>query len=224
MQAEKLDASGGAGELKGLSGRSLIDFAHDLRNPLGSMQNALDVISLDSGISDQSSNMLAILTRQLQRLSQIVSEFSNQAGDNQSENSSDNASLELTLPCLVTVTTQDILVVDDTRASAYALKTLLKSLGQNVRSAENATEAMAAVNERMPNLIFSDIVMADVDGFEVAKMVRSLPLGHSVRLIAVTGSSDFDSKYKAIESGFDDYIVKPISYAVLVELLNRVNG
>ncbi len=69
------------------------------------MQNALDVIRLDSGISEQSSNMLAILNRQWQRLSQIVSEFPNQAGDNQSENSTDNASLELTLPSLVTVTT-----------------------------------------------------------------------------------------------------------------------
>ncbi len=92
MHVENLDASGTPGEPNSLSGQSLLDLAHDLRNPLGSMQNALDVISLDSGISEQSSDMLAILKRQLQRLANVVSDFSNQASVNQREDSIDNAS------------------------------------------------------------------------------------------------------------------------------------
>lgn len=221
MQMREWDAARFPQVRNDLSDRSLLDFAHDLRNPLASMQNALDVISMDSGLSEQSSDMLAILKRQLQRLSVIINEFSDRASLTPVEDSIDNAHQELTPPNLAVATTHDVLVVDDTRASAYVLQTLLKTLSQNVRSAANATDAMVAIKERMPNLVLSDIGMSGIDGFGLAKMIRSLPQGHSMRLVAVTGSSDPDSRNKAIESGFDDFIVKPISYAALVGLLNK---
>jgi len=64
----------------GMSTASLLCFAHDLRNPLGCMQNAIDVICLDSGVSEQTSEMLAILQRQLELLTQLVNAFSDRAG------------------------------------------------------------------------------------------------------------------------------------------------
>ena len=221
MQMREWDAARVAEERNDLSDQSLLEFAHDLRTPLGSMQNAVDVISMDSGISEQSSDMLVILKRQLHRLAIMINKFSDRAILTHSEDSLEDEPQEASPQTVEATTTQDVLVVDDTRASAYVLQTLLKMLAQNVRSAENATDAMVAIKERMPNLVLSDLGMSGIDGFGLAKMIRSLPQGHSTRLVAVTGANDPDSRKKAIESGFDDFIVKPISYAVLVGLLNK---
>jgi len=67
------------GEQDRLSTISLLDFAHDLRNPLGCMQSALDVLNQDSSVSGQTSDMLAMLQRQLDLLIQLVSAFSDRA-------------------------------------------------------------------------------------------------------------------------------------------------
>jgi len=79
MQDEQPDNLRVLGQQNGLSPASLLHFAHDLRNPLGCMQNALDVMCLDFGVSEQTSEMLAILQRQLDLLTELVNAFSERA-------------------------------------------------------------------------------------------------------------------------------------------------
>lgn len=198
----------------------LSHLAHELRDPLAPMQSAIDVMKLDPAISDQSSEMLVILERQLKRLMQIIGEFSDQARTNQSASPPEVRANSLNTANPIVTKRQDILVVDDTRMASFTLQRLLETLGQNVRVASNGLSALDAIQKKMPNFVFSDIGMTGMDGCELAKQIRLLPFGDSVRLIAVTGSGDAADKFHSLESGFDDHVVKPITYATLVNILN----
>ena len=198
----------------------LSHLAHELRDPLAPMQSAIDVMKLDPAISDQSSEMLGILDRQLKRLMQIIGKFSDQAITIQAASPSEVPADSCSIANPIVTKRQEILVVDDTRMASFTLQRLLETLGQNVRVASNGLSALDAIQKKMPNFVFSDIGMTGMDGYELAKQIRLLPSGDSVRLIAVTGNGDTADISHSLESGFDDHVVKPITYATLVTILN----
>jgi CheY-like chemotaxis protein/two-component sensor histidine kinase len=114
---------------------------------------------------------------------------------------------------------QRILVVDDQRCLAGLLAKLLRSLGQVVAVSEDGASAIQIALDERPDIVFLDIVMRGLDGYEVARRLRAIPALDGVRLVAVSGHSDDRSKFLAFEAGFDDYLVKPVSISELIELL-----
>ena len=208
------DANGNA------SRQLLLHIEHELRGPLAPMQCAIEVMKLDPTLSDQSSEMLAILERQLQSLLQTLDKFSNQSMAYRPEAPPEAPTQSLGIDAAKVRRRREVLVVDDTRVGSYTLQKVLESLGQIVRTASNGLSAMVAINEKMPEIVFSDIGMIGMDGYELARQIRSLPSGNSVRVIAVTGHANDTDKLKAIEAGFDDHIIKPVTYTALVRILN----
>jgi CheY-like chemotaxis protein len=71
-------------------------------------------------------------------------------------------------------------------------------------------------------LAFVDIGMPQLNGYEVAQLVRQQPWGASVRLVALTGWGQDDNKRQAQESGFDHHLTKPVDPSDLVALLQRL--
>lgn len=65
-----------------------------------------------------------------------------------------------------------------------------------------------------------DIGMPDMDGYEVARQIRALPHGRSVRLLALTGWGQEEDKRRALEAGFDEHLTKPVEPALLEALLS----
>ena len=203
---------------------SLLEAEHDLRNLCASMQSAVDVIRLDTGISNDSISMLAVLERQLHRLIRTqIDRSSDTAVCN-------NAMATTETTSLPSVTSgpiprrHEVLIVEDSRMVSYTLQMMLEKLGQSVRSTSNGASAIEAICEKFPEIVFSDIGMAAMDGFELAKNIRALPRGREVRLIALTGSSAPDAVDKSLEAGFDEHLVKPIAYATLFGVLTRLSS
>lgn len=116
-------------------------------------------------------------------------------------------------------TTRDILVVDDTRASAFMLARLLETLGQKVQVCYDAESALAMVKQRRPDLIFSDIAMPHIDGYEFAQRLRADPALQGITLVALTGYGQESDRRLSKEAGFDHHLVKPISVQSLRSLL-----
>jgi CheY-like chemotaxis protein len=112
-----------------------------------------------------------------------------------------------------------ILVVDDDRSSTLLLAHLLRSLGQSVEVASDGETAIRMVLEGRPRIAFLDIRMADMDGCEVARQLRERPELAGLVLIALSGNADEASRRKALDAGFDEYLVKPTSIAVLTRTL-----
>lgn len=116
---------------------------------------------------------------------------------------------------------QRIMVVDDQKCLADLLAKMLRSLGQTVTVSDNGASAIQITLEERPEVVFLDIVMAGLDGYEVARRLREHPALDGMRLVAVSGRGDENSKRQAFEAGFDDYLVKPVSISELAELLER---
>lgn len=115
-----------------------------------------------------------------------------------------------------------ILVVDDAHAAAATLAKLLEKMGQQVFIAGDAAEAIREVRERRPDLVISDIAMPDMDGYELARVLRRSPGLDGLILVALSGYGQESDRREALEAGFDRHLVKPVSYDALKALLNEV--
>ena len=139
----------------------------------------------------------------------------------------------ITLPCVVeascdkppaategeSMEVRPILVVDDNRDNARTMSELLGALGFDVRIAYDGEEALSRVREAVPDIVLMDIGMPEMDGFEVARRIRSHPGGDDCVIIAMTGWSQEDYRARARSAGFDHHLVKPVDLDRLKKLL-----
>lgn len=114
-----------------------------------------------------------------------------------------------------------ILVIDDNQDAADVLGMLLRVLGHQVHIAHGGRAALERVELLHPDLIFLDLGMPHIDGYEVARHVRQDPRLTGTRLIAVTGYADQRRRELAAEAGFDDYLIKPTNVADLQAVIGR---
>ncbi|MEA2604143.1 MAG: hypothetical protein QOF89_5135 [Acidobacteriota bacterium] len=112
-----------------------------------------------------------------------------------------------------------ILVVDDNEDSADSLAIWLGLMGHDARTAHDGPQALAVAQEYRPDLIFLDIGMPGMNGYEVARRLRQQPETRDVTLIAVTGWGQDEDRRQSREAGFDQHLVKPLEPKALEKLL-----
>ena len=112
-----------------------------------------------------------------------------------------------------------ILVTDDNVDAALTLASLLGMLGHEVRTAHDGAEAIAAAAAFRPDVIFLDIGMPRMDGYEACRRIRALGQVPPPVIVALTGWGQADDKRKAQEAGFDHHFTKPVDPARLEALV-----
>ena len=112
-----------------------------------------------------------------------------------------------------------ILIVDDNRDSADTLGALLATLGANVSIVYTGCAALDALDTFGPDVVILDIGMPDMDGYDVARRIRSRADGAHLLLIALTGWGQNHDKQRARVAGFDHHVVKPPDIGALRELV-----
>jgi CheY-like chemotaxis protein len=104
-----------------------------------------------------------------------------------------------------------ILVVEDNLDNRRILVYRLKRMGEfAIVEASNGEEAVDMVGREKPDLIFMDLKMPVMDGWEATRRIRLLPEGRSVPIIALTAQAMVGDEQKALAAGCDDYVAKPI--------------
>lgn len=111
-----------------------------------------------------------------------------------------------------------ILVVDDDPRIISLLRRSLSYAGYRVLEAKSGWEALENVTESNPDLVILDIMLPDLDGFEVCRRLRSQG---DFLILMLTARDDVSDKIRGLDSGADDYLVKPFA---LEELLARVRA
>ena len=111
-----------------------------------------------------------------------------------------------------------VLVVDDQPPNLRLLEAILGPRGYDVRTAESGKDALAAIAEGAIDLVLLDIVMPEMDGYEVCRRIRGHADTAYLPVVMLTASGD-EQKIKALEAGADDFLTKPIDQS---ELLARV--
>jgi CheY-like chemotaxis protein len=117
-----------------------------------------------------------------------------------------------------------LLVVDDAPDVLEMFSTLLRLSGYDVTVASSATEALEAAGSTQFDLIVSDIGMPLMNGYELARALRSLPGYRSVPMIAVTGFSVYNDRGQSLESGFNAHLTKPVNPTTLLDLIERLTA
>jgi PAS domain S-box-containing protein len=112
-----------------------------------------------------------------------------------------------------------ILIADDNRDAADSLAMLLGLNGHTVRVANSGRSALALANAFRPDIAVLDIGMPELNGYEVARQLRSEPWGRAMKLIALTGWGQESDKRRAIDAGFDLHFTKPIDIAQMQALI-----
>ncbi|NUP98574.1 MAG: response regulator [Armatimonadetes bacterium] len=103
-----------------------------------------------------------------------------------------------------------ILVVDDEPTNREMLLRRLRREGYRCRSATDGLEALAAVDDELPDLILLDVMMPGIDGFEVCRRLRAKVVTRAIPVVLVTALSDRNSRVEGLEAGADDFITKPV--------------
>ena len=134
------------------------------------------------------------------------------------------ANLEATAPpprsgSCAAASSRRVLIVDDTPEVADSFAILLETLGVQVRVAYSGAQGLAASSEFEPELVFLDIGMPGMDGFETARRMRDQPAGRKAVLVALTGWGEDEMRRRVKEAGFNRHLTKPASMGDLEALL-----
>ena len=122
-------------------------------------------------------------------------------------------------PEVVPAVGRRILVVDDNTDSADLLLVLLERLGNEVRAAYDGEAGVLEAAEFGPDVVFCDIGMPKMNGYEVARRLREQPWSRELVLVALTGWGQEDDRKKSAAAGFDFHLVKPVDPSALKQLL-----
>jgi CheY-like chemotaxis protein/two-component sensor histidine kinase len=112
-----------------------------------------------------------------------------------------------------------ILLADDNRDAAESLAALLRMVGHDVRIAYDGVEAVGLAAEYHPDVAVLDIGMPKMNGYEVAKNLRTDPGTRAMTIIALSGWGQEEDKRHSREAGIDHHLVKPLEPASLLRLL-----
>ena len=120
---------------------------------------------------------------------------------------------------MAAVSNKKILVVDDEERMLRFIRLNLEHDGFQVIEAVKGHEALDKMRTGMPDLILLDVMLPDLDGFEVLKMVREIS---NIPIIMLTAKGEEDDRVKGLELGADDYVTKPFSPKELVSRVKAV--
>jgi CheY-like chemotaxis protein len=114
------------------------------------------------------------------------------------------------------------LIVDDDAAEARALTLLLIAAGHwDYRVVHTAAAAIPAAVEFLPGIVFLDIELPEMSGYEVALLLRQHAVLQGMRLIALTDDIEHVARERARDSGFERYLVKPVAELELRKVLDK---
>ncbi len=127
---------------------------------------------------------------------------------------------ETTTPSAVQpIARRRILVVDDNEDSANSLAIYLQIVGNETRTAHDGLAAVEAAEAFRPHLVLLDIGLPTLNGYEVARRIRSHPWGQSILLVALSGWGQDGDKRKTSDAGIDQHMVKPVDHEALARII-----
>ena len=115
-----------------------------------------------------------------------------------------------------------ILIIDDSNTNVVLLESLLVRNGYTVASALNAREGFETIKDRVPDLIYLDLIMPEVSGLEFLQIIRDNESWKNIPVVIISAISDSETIQKTKELGVTEYITKPLNISSIVSLTNNL--
>lgn len=117
---------------------------------------------------------------------------------------------------------EKILLVEDNPQNRYLVTFLLEKNGYEVVCAEDGEQAIAVVEQQVPDLILMDVQLPKLDGYEATRRIKGDDRFKSIPLVALTAHSMKGDRGKALAAGCDDYITKPVDAEGLLSRIREL--
>ena len=117
---------------------------------------------------------------------------------------------------------KEVLVVDDYVAVRKTIKELVNSFGMVVTEAENGLKAQELLKTRKFDLVITDLVMPEMDGFELTEAIKNAPGLRSIPIVIISTHADSKYIFRALRLGADDYLIKPPTAEMISTVLTRI--
>jgi len=117
---------------------------------------------------------------------------------------------------------KSVLIVDDNPMNMKLVRVLLTGEGYDVRTAGDALEAMAVLEQWHPRLILMDIQLPGIDGLELTRQLKSNPITEQIIIIGLTAYAMKGDEERILAAGCDGYIAKPINTRTLTRLIETL--
>ena len=117
--------------------------------------------------------------------------------------------------------TEKILIIDDDVDTLRLVGLMLQRQGYQIVAASNGSQGLAKAFDERPDLILLDVMMPDMDGYEVTRRLRKNPTTATVPILMFTAKTQLDDKVTGFEVGADDYLTKPVNRQELLSALKR---
>ena len=115
-----------------------------------------------------------------------------------------------------------ILIADDEAPILLALEFLIKQAGYEVAKASNGLEALKVMESFVPDIAVLDVMMPDLDGFELAKEIRTRSQFNDTTIIFLTAKGTTEDRFRGYETGAEVYLTKPFDNEELIMTINEV--
>lgn len=109
-----------------------------------------------------------------------------------------------------------VLVVDDNKITTKLMRKYLEASGFEAAEAYDGVECLEKVSQRIPDAIVLDVMMPRMDGYETVKNLRQSEATKNVPVVIVTALNDVPTQIKAIDTGADDFLSKPVEEKLLI--------
>lgn len=115
---------------------------------------------------------------------------------------------------------QKVLIIDDDERNIFALKAVLTTKKLNCVTASGGLQALDMLKQyRDISVALVDMMMPDIDGYELVKLIRRIPELNNIMLVAVTAQAMVGDKEKCLAAGADAYLSKPVDVDILLDIL-----
>ncbi len=197
--------------------------AHDLRNAVAPIRNAVQLLRLRGSADPDLAPITDIIERQVNEIVRILNVLADAnrpaRGDLQSAADGNDRGIPSSATASIC---RHILIVDDNAAFLTSLSSVLGEAGHEVKIATDGAEALALAQSWQPEFVLLDVHMPHMNGFEVAKQLRTLFPQGAMKLVLMSGSSLDETLLRGAErAGFDHCIDKIHDFATLEKLLRN---
>ena len=117
---------------------------------------------------------------------------------------------------------KSVLVVDDYLAVRKTIKELVQSLGMVTTEAENGLKAQEILKSKSVDLVITDLVMPEMDGFELTEAIKNDPAFRKIPVVIISTHADSKYIFRALRLGADDYLTKPPTPEMVNTVLTRI--
>ena len=120
------------------------------------------------------------------------------------------------------MSSKTILIIDDSNTNLVLLESLFKRSGYSVHSASSAKEGLKTLENKQPDLIYLDLIMPDVDGFDFIRMLRKNSDWKDIPVVILSAVNEEEVISRSIELGARDYLTKPLNIKYVMSLTENI--